>query len=128
MDLETAAVVAMTGQEPARPCDEMSPVGGRAPGRDARPGVSLSSLQVGDGGAEVDVIRLAVHDERGDRRNAGRFRLGDAAGRFTQVNDFHSVVLRVERLRELGLGVDADWTAGVVEGGLSSTWLSLLSG
>ena len=99
-------------------CDEMSPVGGRAPGRDGRPGVSFSSLQVGDGGAEIDVIRPAVHDERGDRRNAGRFGLVDAVGRFAQVNNFHSVVLRVERLRELGLGIDADRAAGVVEGGL----------
>ena len=64
------------------------------------------------------MIRLAVHDERGDRRHAGRFGLGDTAGRFAQVNDFHRIVLRVERLRELGLGIDADRAAGVVEGGL----------
>src|SRR5690606_17138071 len=77
------------------------------------PAFAPSSLQVSNGGAEVDVQHLAIHHQGRNRLHAGGFGLGDAGGRFAQVHHLH-VHLGGKQVEQGLFGGYADWAASVV--------------
>ena len=76
-----------------------------------------SLFQCGKIGPEIDVIGLAVDNERRDGLHARCLGLAEPAPIGAQMNDLDIECCRIERRRKTLLGVDADTASGVIEGG-----------
>ncbi|EKY29961.1 hypothetical protein HMPREF0185_00917 [Brevundimonas diminuta 470-4] len=66
----------------------------------------------------IDVIDGAVHDDGRNGLDAHRLGLGQALGRFAQMDDLHRINRRIQRADKAALGVDADRTTGMIENGI----------
>lgn len=80
--------------------------------------IRSSSLQIRDGGTEVDVKDLPVQNQSGHGCHTSLLSFGDAGFVTAQMDDLHLIAGWVQGPGDIVLSSDTDRTTGVVEGSL----------